>query len=373
MTTTTPETIALPVEAGAAIPAALRFARGLRDRARRRARPRRRRDVRLRPAVRRPGPARRVRSARSTCPGCRPGGRRRRARGRRTPACPRASSCWPGRTGRSSIPYAELGRRADVDAMVAEAMAVGRAGNPVERVIADARTALRGVTLTPAGHLRRRGTADRITALAHAPRSSPDRRRRSCPSTTDRKFMVVPGQRRSRRRSRPRPSPRPSPRSARSTRRPSLGVDLVDHARRAGDHDRRGVQRQGPGRPADRAGSPWPSRTSRSPSTSSTVAAAELDDLRADRRRRLRADASTRATLDARPWSASPRRSTSDPVNASFKTSGGRITGVTPSRNGYKLDVGRHPGGRARRRSTRAGPAPSSPRSSRPSRSPSRS
>lgn len=48
-----------------------------------------------------------------------------------------------------AIPYAKFDRRPDLEAMVAEAMAVGRAGNPVERAILDARTALRGVELQP--------------------------------------------------------------------------------------------------------------------------------------------------------------------------------------------------------------------------------
>jgi vancomycin resistance protein YoaR len=48
-----------------------------------------------------------------------------------------------------AIPYDKISRRPDVDAMVAEAMAVGRAGNAVERAILDARTAIRGVELVP--------------------------------------------------------------------------------------------------------------------------------------------------------------------------------------------------------------------------------
>jgi vancomycin resistance protein YoaR len=47
------------------------------------------------------------------------------------------------------IDYAKIDRRPDVDRMVAEAMAVGRNGNAVERVILDARTALRGVDIAP--------------------------------------------------------------------------------------------------------------------------------------------------------------------------------------------------------------------------------
>jgi vancomycin resistance protein YoaR len=47
------------------------------------------------------------------------------------------------------IDYAKIDRRADIDRLVAEAMAVGRNGNPVERIVLDARTAVRGVTIEP--------------------------------------------------------------------------------------------------------------------------------------------------------------------------------------------------------------------------------
>lgn len=48
-----------------------------------------------------------------------------------------------------AIDYADVGRRPDTERMVAEAMAIGRGGNPVERVILHARTAVRGVDLAP--------------------------------------------------------------------------------------------------------------------------------------------------------------------------------------------------------------------------------
>jgi vancomycin resistance protein YoaR len=51
--------------------------------------------------------------------------------------------------GDSTISYADIGRGPDIEAMLAEAMAVGREGNAAERFIADARTAFRGVTLEP--------------------------------------------------------------------------------------------------------------------------------------------------------------------------------------------------------------------------------
>ncbi|MEO6208452.1 MAG: peptidoglycan binding domain-containing protein, partial [Candidatus Limnocylindrales bacterium] len=54
-----------------------------------------------------------------------------------------------GPDGPISISYEAVGRRPDVDAMVAEAMGVGRSGNPLERVVTDARTAIRGATVAP--------------------------------------------------------------------------------------------------------------------------------------------------------------------------------------------------------------------------------
>jgi vancomycin resistance protein YoaR len=54
-----------------------------------------------------------------------------------------------GPDGDTVVSYAAIGRGPDVEAMVAEAMAIGRDGGPIERVIADARTAIRGVTVEP--------------------------------------------------------------------------------------------------------------------------------------------------------------------------------------------------------------------------------
>jgi vancomycin resistance protein YoaR len=50
---------------------------------------------------------------------------------------------------RVTIPYSEFGRRADVEAMADAALAVGRSGSPVDRAVAEVRTAVRGVELTP--------------------------------------------------------------------------------------------------------------------------------------------------------------------------------------------------------------------------------
>jgi vancomycin resistance protein YoaR len=54
-----------------------------------------------------------------------------------------------GGASQSSVSYASLGRHLDVDGLVSDAAGVGRAGSPVDRVIGNAKTALRGVVLAP--------------------------------------------------------------------------------------------------------------------------------------------------------------------------------------------------------------------------------
>jgi hypothetical protein len=54
-----------------------------------------------------------------------------------------------GGGSQSSASYASLDRHLDVDGLVADAAAVGRAGSPLDRVIGNAKTALRGVLLAP--------------------------------------------------------------------------------------------------------------------------------------------------------------------------------------------------------------------------------
>ena len=51
--------------------------------------------------------------------------------------------------GEVVVPYGAFSRRADVGAMVDEAMRVGRSGNVLERAVAEVRTGLEGVSLTP--------------------------------------------------------------------------------------------------------------------------------------------------------------------------------------------------------------------------------
>jgi vancomycin resistance protein YoaR len=64
------------------------------------------------------------------------------------------------------IPYADIGRRIDVDALVAEAAATGRSGSAFDRLIGNARTALRGVDLDPRVLIDEAALAARIEAVA---------------------------------------------------------------------------------------------------------------------------------------------------------------------------------------------------------------
>jgi vancomycin resistance protein YoaR len=67
---------------------------------------------------------------------------------------------------RQVITYAEIGRGPDVNVLLDEALAVGRRGSPVDRAVADARTALRGVVLDPRVTFDAPELARRVSAIA---------------------------------------------------------------------------------------------------------------------------------------------------------------------------------------------------------------
>ena len=64
------------------------------------------------------------------------------------------------------IPFSEIERRADVDALVAEALAVGRSGGPLERAVGNARTALNGVEVAPRVRFDADALAERVRSAA---------------------------------------------------------------------------------------------------------------------------------------------------------------------------------------------------------------
>jgi vancomycin resistance protein YoaR len=89
----------------------------------------------------------------------------------------------------TTITYDELGRGPDVEAMVAEALGVGRAGNPAERIIADAQTALRGVSLAPKVTFDADVLAERVLAFSDSLAREPAD---AWVSLVGRTFAVVP-------------------------------------------------------------------------------------------------------------------------------------------------------------------------------------
>ena len=93
--------------------------------------------------------------------------------------------------GQTTIPYAAFGRGPDVDAMVDEAMGIGRGGDPLARVVEDARTALHGAALQPKVTFDAEALAGLIVAAAakleRAPVSA------SIAMNEDTAFVMTPG------------------------------------------------------------------------------------------------------------------------------------------------------------------------------------
>jgi vancomycin resistance protein YoaR len=71
------------------------------------------------------------------------------------------------------IPYSSAHREPDVDAMVIQAMSIGRGGNPIEKVIANTRAAVRGITLEPQIRFDAGALSHRIESLAAAQHLGP--------------------------------------------------------------------------------------------------------------------------------------------------------------------------------------------------------
>ena len=238
-----------------------------------------------------------------------------------------------GPDGPISIPYEAFGRRVNVEAMVAQAMSVGRAGNPIERAIADVRTAVRGMTLIPAITYESDALTDEVTrALA---------RLRIDPTDADvlvteaGAFDLVPG---------------------RNGRVADPAVPLAAVASAAGELDAPArIETDVPVTVLE------PEITTREaiaamdaaervvqPITLRVKGVEEPPILRASRMRTWTTfsatpDGGLTSTIDTTELPALLERWAVDidkpPVNASYTTSGGSITGVTPSRTGYRLDI----------------------------------
>ncbi|HEX6869150.1 MAG TPA: VanW family protein, partial [Candidatus Limnocylindrales bacterium] len=238
-----------------------------------------------------------------------------------------------GPRGPLSIPFEAFGRRVDVDALVAQALAVGRDGNPIERAIADVRTALRGTTLTPAitwdADALAAAVADALAPLRVEPTDA------NVLVTEAGAFHLVYGW---------------------NGRVADPAAPLAAAVAAAGDLDAPArIELDVPITVVE------PEIT-----TSEAIAAMEAAErvvqpitlrvrgmeeppiLRASRFRTWTTfsrtpDGGLTSTIDTSELPAVLERYAVDvdraPVNASYTTSGGSITGVTPSRTGYRLDV----------------------------------
>jgi vancomycin resistance protein YoaR len=92
--------------------------------------------------------------------------------------------------GSKTFSYADLGRHVDADALVSAAAAIGHAGGPLDRVIGNAKTALRGVSLEPQVTFDKAALAARVrevTASVAVPAVN------ASVTTTKTGFVVTPG------------------------------------------------------------------------------------------------------------------------------------------------------------------------------------
>jgi vancomycin resistance protein YoaR len=236
-----------------------------------------------------------------------------------------------GAAGEHVITYVEVGRGPDLDAMITEAIAVGRNGTPVDRAVADARTAVRGVFLEPRVTFDGAKLTERVTAVSDSLRTDPTDARVDVNS--DGLFQVIEG-------------------NAGKTADPTAVIAAFATAL---------VELDAP----DQVSAELRLTTLDPMITTdeATAAKAQAERLTApislvvgDERlaivsAKLRpwvafattADGAYGPTLDSAPLAklveALAPKVDREPVNATFTVSGGKITGVTPSKDGHKLDV----------------------------------
>lgn len=89
------------------------------------------------------------------------------------------------------ILYSEIGRDYDIDAIVSEAMSVGRGGNPIEQLIAQVGGMFGGVDLQPTVSFDSELLSGRVSAVAHAAQVTPTN---ATITLTDGSYFVTPGQ-----------------------------------------------------------------------------------------------------------------------------------------------------------------------------------
>ncbi len=233
--------------------------------------------------------------------------------------------------GDRTINFADIGRGPDIDAMVTEALGVGRDGNALDRAIANTRTAVRGVSLTPRVAVDADALANEVLDFADSLARQPIDAFVAVVDTT--KFTVVP---------------------AVEGRLTDPVVPVKAALADLGELDApAGLRYELPVRAVE------PTVTS----DEAAQAKADAERIAAPIRLALDGKKETITTTRLRGWlSFAPtadggygvsidttkldgvlkvlaKRIDEAPVNASFTTSGGTITGVTPSKQGYKVNL----------------------------------
>ena len=236
-----------------------------------------------------------------------------------------------GAAGEHAISYADVGRGPDLDAMLREAIAVGRYGSPVDRAVADARTVVRGVYLEPQVTFDPDRLAAQVTAVTDSVRTDPTDAR---VETDDQgAFRVVDG-------------------AKGETADPGAVIDAFSTALAEIDAPAElsaelRLSAVDPAVTTDNAKNAE-AQAERLTAAIVLVVGQDKSTIEATELRRwvtftLTSDGTYGPVLDSTPLTKLVRalapKIDREPVNASFSFTDGAIGVVTPSRDGYKLDA----------------------------------
>ncbi|MGZ8514714.1 MAG: VanW family protein, partial [Candidatus Limnocylindrales bacterium] len=236
-----------------------------------------------------------------------------------------------GAAGEHVISYADIGRRADLDAMLDEAIAVGRDGSPLDRAVADARTVVRGVFLEPKVTFDADALNARITAVADSLRVEP--RDAIVETASDGQFRVVDSQA-----------------GTSADPAPAVAAFLTALGEVDAPPELRADLRVGTVEPAVTTAEATMARQQADRITADIVLVVGEDRLRigsAELRRWITfattTDGTYSPTLDTTLLTKVIQRFAPqvdrDPVDASFTITDGKVPVISPSKDGYKLDV----------------------------------
>ena len=229
------------------------------------------------------------------------------------------------------ITYAEVGRGPDVDGLIGAALSVGRSGSPLDRAIADARIALRGVVLDPTATFDGEALATRVSEIAEGLRIDPIDS--TVEISADRQFDVVPGH--------VGRGADPAPvivaltaALAQIDAPPQVNADLGVHLL---EPDVTVAEAFDAKRTADRV-----TREILVVAGEQELSIAE-SELRAWVSFRKTTSGGYEPVLDTTPLTglveALAKEIDREPVNAQFVTTSGLVTDIVPSKDGYKVDV----------------------------------